>query len=125
MSSIDEDSLGEQLGIVCEIKPSTYVIKRTGLPTIAVQDDTVEFEAFLDAVRWGAATSADRGFLQAPFRSGVSIKNFQLDPLVHAINMTRTNFLIADDVGFGKRCRSREDDQGRTGHSRSAAQASR
>ncbi len=102
LSSIDEDSLGEQLGIVWEIEPGAHVIERAGLPAITGQDDTVELEAFLDAVRWGAATSADRGFLQAPFRSGISIEDFQLDPLVRAIDMARTNLLIADDVGLGK-----------------------
>ena len=56
----------------------------------------------MDAVRWGAATNADRSFLQAPFRSGVSIEDFQLDPLVRAIDMARANLLIADDVGLGK-----------------------
>ena len=40
--------------------------------------------------------------MQAPFRSGVSIEDFQLDPLVRAINMARANLLIADDVGLGK-----------------------
>src|SRR5690606_8298002 len=50
----------------------------------------------------GAATNADRGYLQAPFRSGVSIEDYQLDPLVRAIDMARTNLLIADDVGLGK-----------------------
>lgn len=44
----------------------------------------------------------DRGYLQSPFRSGVSIEDFQLDPLVRAIDMARTNLLIADDVGLGK-----------------------
>ena len=39
------------------------------------------------------------GFLQAPFRSGVSIEDFQLDPLVRAIDMARVNLLIADDGG--------------------------
>ena len=65
-------------------------------------DEPDMLQAFLDAVRWGAATNADRGYLQAPFRSGVSIKDFQLDPLVRAIDMARTNLLIADDVGLGK-----------------------
>jgi SNF2 family DNA or RNA helicase len=45
---------------------------------------------------------SDRGFLQAPFRSGVSIEDFQLDPMVRAIDMARANLLIADDVGLGK-----------------------
>ena len=102
LSSIDEDSLGEQLEVVWEIEPGAHVIEHAGLPAITGQDNTKELEAFLDAVRWGAATNADRGFLQAPFRSGVSIEDFQLDPLVRAVDMARANLLIADDVGLGK-----------------------
>lgn len=102
LSSIDEDGLGEELQVVWEIEPGAHVIERAGLPEITGFDDADRLDAFLDAVRWGAATNADRGFLQAPFRSGVSIEDFQLDPLVRAINMARANLLIADDVGLGK-----------------------
>ncbi len=102
LSSIDEDGLGEELEVIWEIEPGAQVIERAGLPSISGQDDSEKLEAFLDAVRWGAATNADRGFLQAPFRSGVSIEDFQLDPLVRAIDMARVNLLIADDVGLGK-----------------------
>ncbi len=102
LSSIDEDALGEQIEVIWEIEPGAHVIEKAGLPTITGQDETEKLEAFLDAVRWGAATNADRGFLQSPFRSGVSIENFQLDPLVRAIDMARANLLIADDVGLGK-----------------------
>ncbi|MGO4156646.1 DISARM system SNF2-like helicase DrmD [Cupriavidus sp. YAF13] len=102
LSSIDEDGLGEELEVVWEIEPGAQVIERAGLPSVTGQDDSNTLDAFLDAVRWGAATNADRGFLQAPFRSGVSIEDFQLDPLVRAIDMARVNLLIADDVGLGK-----------------------
>lgn len=102
LSSIDEDGLGEGLQVIWEIEPGAQVIERAGLPAITGQDDSDTLDAFLDAVRWGAATNADRGFLQAPFRSGVSIEEFQLDPLVRAIDMARVNLLIADDVGLGK-----------------------
>jgi superfamily II DNA or RNA helicase len=102
LSSIDEDCLGEELEVVWEIEPGAQVIERAGLPSVTGQDDSGMLDAFLDAVRWGAATNADRGFLQAPFRSGVSIEDFQLDPLVRAINMARVNLLVADDVGLGK-----------------------
>lgn len=102
LSSIDEDGLGEELEVVWEIEPGAQVIERAGLPSVTGQDDSDTLDAFLDAVRWGAATNADRGFLQAPFRSGVSIEDFQLDPLVRAIDMARVNLLIADDVGLGK-----------------------
>ena len=102
LSSIDEDSLGEQIEVVWEIEPGAHIIERAGLPSDQRTGRYRTLEAFLDAVRWGAATNADRGFLQAPFRSGVSIEDFQLDPLVRAIDMARANLLIADDVGLGK-----------------------
>ncbi len=102
LSSIDEDSLGEEIDVVWEIEPGAHIVERAGLPAITGRDETERLEAFLDSVRWGAATNADRGFLQAPFRSGVSIEDFQLDPLVRAIDMARANLLIADDVGLGK-----------------------
>jgi superfamily II DNA or RNA helicase len=102
LASIDEDALGEEIEVVWEIEPGAHVIERAGLPTLSAVDDPSKLEAFLDAVRWGAATNADRGYLQAPFRSGVSIEDYQLDPLVRAIDMARTNLLIADDVGLGK-----------------------
>lgn len=102
LSSIDEDGLGEKLEVIWEIEPGAQIIERAGLPSLSGQDDSDKLEAFLDAIRWGAATNADRGFLQAPFRSGVSIEDFQLDPLVRAIDMARVNLLIADDVGLGK-----------------------
>ena len=75
---------------------------RAGPARLTGLDDPSTLQAFLDAVVWGAATNADRGYLQAPFRSGVSIDDYQLVPLVRAIDMARTNLLIADDVGLGK-----------------------
>src|SRR5687768_6497127 len=71
LSSIDEDGLGEELEVIWEIEPGAQIIERAGLPSVTGQDDSAMLDAFLDAVRWGAATNADRGFLQAPFRSGV------------------------------------------------------
>lgn len=102
LASIDEDALGEEIEVLWELEPGAHVIERAGLPRVTGLDDPGTLQAFLDAVRWGAATNADRGYLQAPFRSGVSIEDFQLDPLVRAIDMARTSLLIADDVGLGK-----------------------
>lgn len=102
LASIDEDNLGESIEVIWELEPGAHIIERAGLPAITGRDRTETLDAFLDAVLWGAATNADRGFLQAPFRSGASIEDFQLDPLVRAIDMARVNLLIADDVGLGK-----------------------
>ncbi|MFC3767679.1 DISARM system SNF2-like helicase DrmD [Paenibacillus sp. GCM10012303] len=102
LASLEEDSLGEELQIIWQVEPGAKVVEKAGLPQITGWDTNERLEAFLDAVRWGAATSADRSFLQAPFRSGISIEEYQLDPLVRAVDMARVNLLIADDVGLGK-----------------------
>jgi SNF2 family DNA or RNA helicase len=102
LTSIDEDFHGEELQVIWELEPGAQIIEKAGLPKITGWDSSEQTEAFLDAIRWGISTNADRAFLQAPFRSGITIEDYQLDPLVRAIDMARVNLLIADDVGLGK-----------------------
>lgn len=101
--SIEDDARDESLRVVWELEPGAVVHERAALPTPADGfDEPAQLDAFLDAVRWGAIASADTTALQAPFRSGVDVDPYQLDPVVRALSMPRTNLLIADDVGLGK-----------------------
>jgi superfamily II DNA or RNA helicase len=102
LTSIEDDALGEELQVIWEVEPGARILDNASLPDLSGFDTPARLDAFLDAVRWGAASSADVRSLWAPFRSGVDIKDYQLDPLVRAIQMPRVNLLIADDVGFGK-----------------------
>lgn len=102
LASLDEDAVGESLVAVWELEPGARVLDVAELPKVEGFDPCDRLEAFLDAVRWGATTTADRSLLQSPFRSGIEIQDYQLDPLVRAIDMARVNLLIADDVGLGK-----------------------
>lgn len=102
LSSIDDDGLGEALEVIWEIEPGKHLMERLGLPQAREFDPPDHLDAFLDAVRWGAVSQADTRVLQAPFRSGIDIEDYQLDPLARAIQMPRVNLLIADDVGLGK-----------------------
>ena len=40
--------------------------------------------------------------MQAPFRAGIQVKAYQLEPLRKALRMPRVGLFIADDVGLGK-----------------------
>jgi len=102
LESIDEDALGEKLEVVWNLEPGACVQEKVDLPDISGLDSNAKLAAFLDAVRWGAATNTNLNALQAPFRSGITIEDYQLVPLVRAIGMARANLLIADDVGLGK-----------------------
>ncbi len=100
--SIEDDGLGETLQVIWELEPGTSIEEKVGLPLPSGFDAPERLDAFMNAVRWGAISSADTRALQAPFRSGIEIEDYQLDPLVRAIQMPRANLLIADDVGLGK-----------------------
>ena len=101
LTSVEDDGLGEALEVIWELEPGARVFERGSLPDLRGFDDPTRMNAFLDAVRWGAVASADYRALQGPFRSGVDIEDYQLEPVVRALQMPRVNLLVADDVGLG------------------------
>jgi superfamily II DNA or RNA helicase len=102
LMSVEDDGQGEEIQVIWEIEPGTSVHEKSTLPEPASFDHPKRLEAFLDAVRWGAVSQADDRALQSPFRSGIEVDEYQLDPVVRALSMPRVNLLIADDVGLGK-----------------------
>ncbi len=102
LSSVEDDAMGEELRVVWELEPGARALEKGALPEPAGFDEPRRLDAFLDAVRWGAVSSANVRELQSPFRSGIDIEDYQLDPVVRALGMPRVNLLVADDVGLGK-----------------------
>ncbi|MCF8604009.1 DISARM system SNF2-like helicase DrmD [Gordonia sp. HY442] len=105
LQSVQEDRLGHELRVVWELEQGRSALAHLGLP-IEIDPDRFDnpnrLAAFIDALRWGAITSADDGTVQAPFRSGANVEPYQLTPLKRALASPRANLLLADDVGLGK-----------------------
>src|SRR5688572_11839238 len=59
LSSVEDDGLGEEVQIIWEIEPGAKVIEKVALPEPSDFDAPEKLDAFLDAVRWGAASTAD------------------------------------------------------------------
>jgi superfamily II DNA or RNA helicase len=102
LAFVEDDALDETMQVLWETEVGTKIVEHAELPSIDGFDVPKRLDAFLDAVRWGAASQADRAALQSPFRSGIELKDYQLNPLVRAVQMPRVSLLIADDVGLGK-----------------------
>ena len=59
---MDLQSLGEQLSVIWELEVGQTVTPAQGLPELIYPeafDDLVTLAGFVDAMRWGAVTSAD------------------------------------------------------------------
>ena len=105
LQSVEDGRFGETLEVIWQVEPGRRVLPAGSLPDVSATagfDPPDQLAAFLDAVRWSAVTSADVRLLQAPFRSGVTVEDYQLEPVSRAVAAPRVNLLLADDVGLGK-----------------------
>ena len=104
LSCIEDDSQGAPLEVLWEREIDARLLSGTDWERIASRgfDEPRLFSAYLHTLRWNCVTATDAKLFQAPYRAGIEVKTYQLQPLRMALGMPRVNLFIADDVGLGK-----------------------
>ena len=104
LSCLEDDAQGEQLEVLWERELDAYRVGRASWDVVARRgfDAPRLFSAYLHTLRWSCVTSTNPNLFQAPYRAGIEVLAYQLEPLRKALRMPRVNLFIADDVGLGK-----------------------
>ena len=104
LACADDDAQGQSLTVFWDYELDRAILQEEGWAALASQrfDSPRYFAAFFNTLRWNCTTATQPNLFQAPFRAGIQLDAYQMEPLRKALLLPRVNLFIADDTGLGK-----------------------
>jgi hypothetical protein len=83
LSCADDDAQGQTLEVLWDYELDRLILEEEGWADLAAKgfDQPRQFAAFLHTLRWNCVTATDSNLFQAPFRAGIKIDAYQMEPL--------------------------------------------
>ncbi len=87
LSCLDDDAQGEPLEILWEREVDAESVNETSWNLVGKKgfDQPRLFSAYLHALRWNCVISTNPRLFQSPFRAGIEVMAYQLEPLRKAL----------------------------------------